>query len=314
MNILIKEYEFKDHDEWLSIRHKYIGGSDAGAVVGMNPYKSRYTLWAEKTDKIPQFEGNITTKVGSYLEEFVAKMFEEETGKKVRKKNRTMVNDEYPFACANVDRFVVGEKALLEIKTTNSLPLMKKLRNSDEFPEQYYCQVVHYMAVTGLQKAYLAVLINCREFKVYELERDQAEIDALMKAEKEFWKLVEDDTPPAVSGDESTSETIKSMYPESTDETVRLFGYESDLKSYLDLNDQIKALTVLKDDIANKIKSVMQEAGKGDSRKYNVTWASSVRSTFDAKKFASDHPEMDLSDYYKKTTVRSFKVTKKENE
>lgn len=307
----IKEFEFKNHEEWLSIRSKYIGGSDAGAVVGMNPYKSRYTLWAEKTGKIPEFEGNITTKVGTYLEQLVANMFEEETGKKVRKKNRTMVNEEYPFACANVDRLVVGEKALLEIKTTNSLPLMKKLRSSDEFPEAYYAQVVHYLAVTGLKKAYLAVLINCREFKVYELERDQAEIDALMEAEKEFWKLVENDTPPAADGDASTSETLTTLYPESNGETVNLFGFDNDLKQYTDLQAQIKALTALKDEMANKVKEYMKEASRAESDKFKVSWASSVRRTFDAKRFASDHPDMDLEDYYKETSSRIFKVTER---
>ena len=62
---MINEIKYANHEEWLSIRHKYIGGSDAGAVIGMNPYKSRYTLWAEKTGKMPEFGGNITTKVGA---------------------------------------------------------------------------------------------------------------------------------------------------------------------------------------------------------------------------------------------------------
>ena len=308
---MIKEFEFKNHEEWLAIRHKYIGGSDAGAVIGMNPYKSSYTLWAEKTGKIPEFDGNITTKVGTYLEELVAQMFEEETGKKVRRKNRTMVNDIYPFACANVDRLVVGEKALLEIKTTNSIPLMKKLRGSDEFPDAYYAQVVHYLAVTGLEKAYLAVLINCREFKVYELNRDQAEIDALMNAESEFWKLVESDTPPVVDGSDSTSETITTLYPESNDDRVDLFAYDTDLKEYMALSSQIKALTALKDEVGNKIKEYMKEAGKGESANYKVSYASSERKTFDSKRFASDHKDMVLDPYYKVTATRIFKVTEK---
>ena len=71
----IKEIPYKDHEEWLAIRKNYIGGSDAGAVIGLNPYRSAYKLWAEKTGKLPGFEGNVATKVGSFLEEFVAQMF-----------------------------------------------------------------------------------------------------------------------------------------------------------------------------------------------------------------------------------------------
>ena len=214
---MIEKIKYENHEEWLSIRSKYIGGSDAGAVVGLNPYKSAYALWAEKTGKVPGFEGNLTTKVGAYLEELVAKLFEEETGKKVQRMNTSIHNTDYPYAIANIDRKVIGEKALLEIKTTNSIPIMKQLRGT-EFPEAYYAQVVHYLAVTGLEKAYLAVLVNCRELKIYELERDQAEIDALMGAEDAFWKLVESDTPPAVDGSDSTGDTLLSMYPASTGE------------------------------------------------------------------------------------------------
>lgn len=308
---MITEFKTDSHDEWLALRHKYIGGSDASAVIGMNPYKSPYTLWAEKTNKLAQFDGNVTTKVGAYLEELVAKMFEEETGKKVRRKNATLVNEQYPFACANIDRMVVGEDSILEIKTTNSIPLMKALRNTEEFPEAYYAQVVHYMAVTGARKAYLAVLINCREFKIYELERDQAEIDALMAAEKEFWHRVEKNVPPAVDGMDSTSDTLTTIYPESTDDSVDLFAFEGDLKQYSSLTSQIKELTTLKDEIANRIKDYMRDAGHGECNGYKVSYVTSSRKTFDAKKFSSEHKDMILDNYYNVTTSRTFKVTEK---
>ena len=307
---MIKEYEFKDHDEWLSIRSKYIGGSDAGAVIGMNPYKSRYTLWAEKTGKVPGFEGNITTRVGAYLEELVAQMFEDETGMKVRRKNRTIVNDQYPFACANLDRMIVGEKAFLEIKTTNSVPIMKQLRGTD-FPEAYYAQVTHYMAVTGLQKAYLAVLINCRDFKVYELQRDQAEIDALMEAEKEFWELVKTDTPPSVDGSDSTSDTLNTLYPESNGQSIDLSMFATELEEYASLNAQIKALTELKDEKVNSIKEYMKEAEKGTYKGFSVSFKTQSRKSFDTDKLVKEHSDIKLDDYYKYSTSRVFKITEK---
>lgn len=309
---MIKEFEFKDHEEWLDIRSKYIGGSDAGAVIGLNPYKSRYSLWAEKTGKVPGFEGNISTKVGSYLEELVAKLFEEETGKKVRRKNRTMVNDKYPFACANIDRAIVGEKALLEIKTTTSIPIMKQLRGK-EFPEAYYAQVVHYMAVTELEKAYLAVLVNCRELKVYELNRDEAEIDALMQAEEEFWECVKNDTAPALDGMDATSESILAMYPESTDKDVDLMAYESNLRDYVHTSNLIKDLTKMKEEQANIIKEFMRDAGSGSYGIYKVSYKSSERKTFDAVKFAKENKNIPLDDYYKVSSTRTFRVTVKED-
>lgn len=307
---MIKEIVYENKEDWLSIRKGYIGGSDAGAVVGLNPYKSAYSLWAEKTGKIPEFEGNTTTRVGSYLEELVAQMFTEETGKKVRRKNRVLVNDAYPWACADVDRLIVGEKALLEIKTTNSPLAMKKFKNG-EYPEQWYVQMTHYLAVTGLEKAYLAVLIECRDFKIFELERDQEEVEALMSAEKEFWNLVKTDTPPTADGMASTTEALTALYPQSNGETIDLFGYENDLAQYMAISAQIKALEGQKDEIANKVKAFLGETGKGENERFRVSWTTSERKTFDTKKFTAEHTDINLDGYYRVSTSRTFRVTEK---
>ena len=305
---MIKEFAYNNKEEWLALRKNYIGGSDAGAVVGLNPYKSAYALWAEKTGKMPEFEGNLTTEVGSYLEEFVATLFERETGKKVRRKNRMMVNEDYPWACADVDRTVVGENAIVEIKTTNSFPAMRKFKNG-EYPESWYCQMTHYLAVGGYNKAYLAVLIGCRDFKIFELDRDEGEITALMTAEADFWDKVQKNVPPAADGAQSTSDTITALYPDSNDDTVSLIAYERDLEQYMNLSKQIKELEAMKDEAANRVKAFMGESGKGESNGFKVSWTSSERKTFDAKKFASDHKELDLSAYYKTSSCRAFKVT-----
>lgn len=311
---MIKEIAYKNKEEWLKLRKQLgIGGSDAGAIIGFNPHKSAYTLWAEKTGKLPEFEGNLTTDVGSYLEEFVAKLFEKETGKKVRKKNRILTNTDYPWAFGDIDRFIVGEKALLEIKTTNSIPTMRKIRGGD-FPEQWLCQVMHYLAVTGLTKAYLAVLIECRDFKIFELDRDEAEIDALMKAEKEFWELIQTNTAPAADCLKSTSETLTALYPYSNEDTVNLLCYQNDMSEYFAIQDQIKELDKRKEEISNKIKAFMGESGRGESDCYRVSWTTSTRSSFDSKAFANDYKDIDLSKYYKSSTTRTFRITEKKGE
>ena len=306
---MIKEFKTSGREEWKALRKNYIGGSDSSAVVGMNPFKSAYSLWAEKTGKIPEFEGNLSTEVGTYLEDFVAKLFERETGKKVRRNNRSLVNDLYPFAIANIDREIVGEDAGLEIKTTSELNL-KRFKNG-EYPQNYYCQCMHYLAVTGKEKWYLAVLIGNRDFRIFEIERDEEEINALMSAEKTFWECVKNDTAPDPDGTGSTSETIKTIYPESNLDTVNLFAYDNELKQYVALGEQIKELKALQDEMANKVKAFMSEAGRGESDAFKVSWTSSERKTFDSKAFAADHTEIDMDNYYKTSSVRTFRVTEK---
>lgn len=307
---MIKEIAFNNHDEWLEIRKKYIGGSDAAAVVGLNSFSSPYTVWADKLGKLPPKEDNEAMRLGRDLEDYVAKRFTEQTGKKVRRKNFILWNSDYPFAHANVDRLIVGENAGLECKTTSVLNL-KNFKNG-EFPENYYVQCMHYMAVTGYKKWYLAVLILGKEFKVFEIERDEDEIKALMEAEREFWTYVENGEPPMIDGSEATTNTIKTVLAESNDDTpVNLFAYDSTLEQYIALSKQIKELENLRDEMANKVKVFMDSSAKGESDKYKVSFASSLRQSFDSKRFAKDNPNIDLSDYYKTSTYRTFKVNEK---
>lgn len=300
-----------NHDEWLALRSQYIGGSDAGAVVGLNPYASPFSLWAEKTGRTPGFSGNLATEVGTYLEEFVAQKFAAETGKRVRKCNLSWFNSKYPWAIANIDREVLGEDSGLEIKTTSELNLKKF--NGVEFPEQYYAQCVHYMGVTGKARWYLAVLIGNRDFKTFTLERDEAEIAALMDAERDFWQLVQTDTPPAVDGTAATTSALAAVYADSNDDSVDLYPHAEDINWYITLGQQIKELEKLRDEAANRIKAYMGSAGGGElGDKYRVTWKTQTRRTFDTKRFVADYGNRaSLDDYFKESTTRVFRVTEK---
>ena len=303
----ITKVKTANHEEWLKLRSQYIGGSDAAAVVGLNAYASPYSLWAEKTGKVPGFAGNLATEVGTFLEEFVAQKFAQETGKKVRKCNQSFLNSQYPFAIANIDREIIGEDAGLEIKTTDTLNL-KKFKGG-EYPANYYAQMVHYMAVTGKQRWYLAVLIGNKEFKWFVIERDESEIAALMTAEADFWELVKTDTPPAVDGTSATSETLKTIYSESDDSVCDLTAFSTNLHQYIALKNQIKELETLADEAANKIKEFMGSSGGGECECFKVSWKTQSRSTFDRKRFEKENPDVDLSGYYKTSTARVFRVS-----
>lgn len=311
---MIRNIAYKDKEEWLSIRKNYIGGSEAGALIGLNEHETPYTLWAKKTGRIPEFAGNVTTRVGAYLEELVAKMFSEETGKRVRKKNRVIVNDAYPFACADVDRIIVGEQALLEIKTTNSIPVMRKTR-AGEYPSTWYCQMTHYLAVTGFERAYLAVLVGGREFLTFTLERDQAEIDALMEAEEKFWKLVQDDTPPEMDGSERTSGALREVYETVTKEE------EADLGDREVLLEEYRNLLKVREGYEKRLEQIkqilMQELGsreRGACGRFRVVWKEQRRETISVEKLREVYPEVDLSKVMKESTFRRFSILENKEE
>lgn len=306
MEKTVQQIATASREEWLDLRRNYIGGSDAGAVAGMNPYQGAYAVWLEKTGRAQGFEGNLRTEVGSYLEEFVAQQFEHETGKKVRRVNKTLVNSQYPWACADIDRRVVGENAILECKTTNSLPAMK-LFGRNEYPAQWYCQMTHYLAVTGADKAYLAVLINGGEFRTFELERSQEDIDALMRMEEAFWQHVQDDTPPeATAQDTEAVESYLGGAETRNDTPIDLTPDVALLREYAETKAQVDSLKERLDELKNRICVALGEYETGTAEGYRVTWKSSTRNTLDAKALQAAYPKLDLAPFYKATTSRRF--------
>lgn len=305
---MITKIKCDDREEWLALRKRYIGGSDAAAVIGMNPFSSPFALWAEKTGKVPGFEGNLATDVGAYLEEFIAQRFAKETGKKVRRCNFSLINDKYWWAIADIDRDIVGEDAGLECKSTSALNL-KRFKNG-EYPENYYVQCVHYLAVTGKARWYLAVLIGNSDFRMYTIERDEEEIAALMEAERNFKeKYVDADQAPPVDGQAATTSAVKAIYADSGDEAADLSSCKAALSEYMTLTGRIRELERLRDEKANEIKLCMGDAARGTDGCYKVTWPTASRSSFDAKRFAAEHREIDLTPYYKQSAYRTFKVT-----
>lgn len=207
---------------------------------------------------------------------------------------------------------MLGEYAGLECKTTATLDVRQF--SGGEFPEKYYTQCVHYLAVTGWQRWYLAVLVYGKGFFTYTLERDQAEIDALMAAEASFWNNVKEDVPPAPDGSEATKDALQVIYRESQDEGRDLFGRETMLTEYMKLKAQGKAIDERITEIENIIKADLQEAERGSCGTYNITWKSQQRQTFQVKAFAQAYPSIDISPFYKVSSVRPFKVLERKNE
>ncbi len=107
-------------EEWLRIRKTGLGGSDAGAVCGLNPYVSRMAVYRDKVSDETELEDNEAMRQGRDLEEYVAQRFMEETGLKVRRSNKMYRSVEYPWMIADVDRMVAGGGAGLECKTVSA--------------------------------------------------------------------------------------------------------------------------------------------------------------------------------------------------
>lgn len=302
-------------EEWTKLRSSTIGGSDAAAILGLNPHKSPYALWAEKTGKVvpEDISEKEAVRLGTDLEYYVARRFMEATGKKVRRENYTVFRNDMPYAHANYDRLVIGERAGLEIKTTNALNLTK-FKNG-EFPATYYCQCVHYLMVSGLYRWYLAVLVLGIGFYVFTIERDENEIAALKMAEENFWDMVQKDLPPEIDGMDSTVDALNAAFPVSDPDAdaVDLTGCAADLAILDECSRQIKELEEKKKAAKARVMETLGTAEKGFYGGYSVSWKSQKQSTFDRKKWEKEHGAIP-EEYFKVSECRPFKFNKTKEE
>ena len=295
------------HQEWIAARRSSIGGSDAAAIVGMSKWATPYSVWAEKTGKIipEDISKNEPVRLGVFLEPYVAARFTEETGLEVYEKPAILKNPAYPWAHANVDRLVVGEDAGLECKTTSAWNT-GEFKNG-QYPDNFYVQCVHYLAITGCSHWYLAVLIGNSDFKIFRIDRNEEEIAALMEAERNFWQFVETGKEPPMIGGEADQKAMSTLYPQSDGSAVDLFGREGMMERYMNLNTQIKALEGAKDAIKAEIQKDRGAAEKGLCGAYTASWGNRTRkSVCDAATPGA------IPGFYKTTTFRQFEVKKGE--
>ena len=293
-------------EEWLRLRREGIGGSDAAALVGLSPWGSPLSVYLDKKGLSPQKPQSEAMRQGTDLEEYVARRFVEETGKSVRRCNYILKHPEKPWMLANVDRMVVGEEAGLECKTTSAYNAAGY--EEGEIPRHYYVQCQHYMAVTGLPKWYLAVLVLGVDFHVFEILKDDEDIAALEEAEERFWhEHVEPGIPPAPAGTSSDGEALAILYPHSDETVANLHGLEGTADMLVALKAQKKALEEEIERYEQTLKSAMGTAEKGILDGYRVSWRSSTRISLDAKRLKLDRPDI-YEQYGKSTETRTFSI------
>ena len=202
----------KSREEWLRNRRKGLGGSDCSAVIGLNPYKSNVDLWRLKTGRTEQedISDKPYVKYGTQAERHLRELFkldypQFDVG---YVENNSFYNPKYPFARASLDGWLTddsGRKGVLEIKTSEISSASQRLKWKDRIPDNYFCQVLFYMAVIEADFAVLKAQIKTvidgdvrLETKHYKIERAdvQGDIDYLMNACKDFWQYVKDDRQP----------------------------------------------------------------------------------------------------------------------
>lgn len=295
------------HEEWLKERKSGIGGSDAGAICGLNPYRSPIAVYQDKTSTETDDTDSESMRQGRDFEDYVARRFMEETGKKARRANVIYKSRERPFLFANVDRIIIGENAGLECKTASAYSADRW--KDGHIPESYELQCHHYMAVTGADAWYIAVVILGKDFLWHRIERDEDLIRNLISIESDFWdNHVIPHIMPEPDGSESSERLIRQLTGKATSEKeIPLTGFDEQLKRRMEIAELIDRLDTEKKTIEQKLKLYMGDAEIAENDRYRVTWKNSQTERLDTKALKQEQPEI-YKKYTKTTESRRFLV------
>jgi len=295
-----------DKKEWLMYRKRGIGGSDAGAVCGLNPYRTAMQVYEDKTmDTIEEFD-NEAMRQGREFEDYVARRFMEATGKKVRRSNFMYYDETYPFMLADVDRMIVGENAGLECKTAS--PYLADKWKDGEIPISYQIQCHHYMSVCDADAWYIAVVIYGREFRYYRIERDEEALSDLRQIEQNFWENhVLKRRLPKPDGSELVDQVISGYFRQSMKETKPLTGFDEKLNRRQELELLLDEMTTEKKQIEQELKLYLGEAEAAENANYRVSWKSVSSQRIDEKRLKEERPEV-YEQYRKTLNFRRFTV------
>lgn len=294
-------------EEWLRLRKTGIGGSDMGAVCGINPYSSAMNVFYDKISEEITDEDSESMRVGRDLEDYVARRFTEETGFKVRRSNVCYRSVEYPYMIADVDRLLMGCDAGLECKTTNAYGADQW--KSDQVPSHYVIQCQWYMAVTGKKQWYIACLIMGIDFVIRKIERDEALIKDLITIGGHFWNHnVMQKIVPDADGTEMYDKALEKYFIKAEKGTViSLSGFDESLKRRMELEAMIGELEKEKRQIDQTIKAYMGENEKAANDDFRVSWSLVESMKLDTARLKEEKPEI-YEQFLKMSVSRRFTV------
>ena len=321
-NVLCSTAGMSEKD-WLAWRKTGIGGSDAGIILGVNPYRTKRELFYEKTGIEPVNEKETSTlalRWGHALEETVAQEFSYKTGLRVYQVEEMYQHPIYPFMQGNIDRFIDfpdGTRGILECKTSN--PSAKNNWSDNSLPFHYEVQVRHYMAVMNINVAYVACLFdnNSDNMAIRKIERDMTFEKEIIAAEMDFWNnyVMTNTPPPFTESADLCFETIdKYVQAQINKKPVEITGFDEQLAKIAELKAKKKSL----EDAAKEVQSaidglvlpIIESMGqntnatsKADGIKYDISYKPVSRTTINKdnlERLKNSYP--DIYDQFVTTT------------
>lgn len=261
---LLARTDEMDRPDWLAMRRRGIGGSDAASICGQDRWRSRFETWMDKAGVLDAPElSSEAAEWGLILEPIVRAQTARRTGAQITPVPYLLAHPERPWQLANIDGVADHPEhgqGLAEIKTAGYWT--GDAWDGDEVPDAYLLQGMHYLSVTGMAYVLYGVLIAGQRLETRVVKRDDALIDHLVDIETEFWALVTAGTPPEPDGRQATTDFLAHLYDVKPDLVVTLDPFDVDLiieRRALAIDD-MKAAKARRDEAENQLKVLIGEA------------------------------------------------------
>ena len=305
-NILV-ETDGLSREEWLKWRKRGIGGSDVSCLLGINKWKSEIELWLDKTNQTNEpAEENEAMQWGNIMEPIIRNHFAEVMNKPVVEVKAMLQHPQYPYMLADVDGLTVddaGNPAILEIKTASEY---KRSEWEEDIPTYYQTQVQHYLCVTGIAKAYVAVLIGGNSFKVYEVDADMEIQSMLVTLEQEFWNKVQNMIRPEMDGSDAAKDLLDNIYRGGIAEQIILPEEAIEyVDQYIEACAEEDNAKAKKQEASNRIKEIMGDYDKAKCLNHTISWKTVSSERLDTKALKEEQLEL-YQKYVKTSKSRRF--------
>lgn len=312
--------------DFLATRRTGIGGSDIGAILGLNHYRTPYDVFLDKT--APEIQPDTAGEAaywGTTLEDVVAKEYQRRTGRKVQRVNHLLRHPEHDFAIANIDRAIINPDisgavrwkdgrlttdSLLECKTANGFAASEWGEpGTDSVPDSYLCQCQWYLGVTGCQTAELAVLIGGQDYRIYTIACDPELFADMLEIAGKFWRNCQRGIPPAPS---NTDEALKHWPRHIAGKSVIVdVSIKDKCDRIANISSEIAALKAEEDALKTDVMLAFGDAEKIVCDGHTLaTWKTQTAKRLDSKRLKEELPDI-AARYTKETETRVLRLKRK---
>jgi putative phage-type endonuclease len=262
-----------------------LGGSDVAGLFGKSPWKSIHEIWLAKTQEADdeQPEMQVHQELGLEKEPGLIRMYlRRRPGITVQAAPELIRHPVHSFMIGHLDGLICDldgkPVGVLEIKTAGYQKAWQwGSEETDEVPEDYNLQVHHYMAITGLPYAEIAVEIAGYQFRIYRVNRNEELINIIIDRCKDFWEnYVIPRVPPPIDGSRGAAKMLSALYPDS--EEREILADENINKiclAYFETRRKMADLEAEEMAGANQIKELMKDAGYLSGLGYKIAWKTS---------------------------------------